>query len=147
VIQFIYSGESYNREREQVIENLTNIVASLVALPEQIEIEFKKLNGSIYGETILDPRFPNRIRLSDSLSTKTVIRPLVHELLHLNQTHTGKLSIRRDGTYVWEGRFFRVDTSKVTVEEWAKLPWEQDVANSENYVLQKALALGIARSP
>ena len=147
MIRFIYSGDVYDKERELVVENLASCVASLVILPEKIEVEFKKLRPSIYGETVLDPRFPNRIRLSDSLTSREVIKPLVHELIHLNQTFTGKLSVRSDGTYVWEGRFFRVDTSKVTVEEWAKLPWEQDVANSENYVLQKALALGIARSP
>jgi len=145
MIQFIYSGETNFRDRELVVENLVSCVSSLIILPEKIEVEFKKLRPSIYGETVLDPRFPNRIRLSDSLVAREVIKPVVHELLHLNQTFTGKLSVRSDGTYVWMGKFFRVDTSKVTVDEWAKLPWEQDVANSENYILQKALTLGIAR--
>lgn len=146
MIRFIYSGDLYDKNREQVIENLAQCVALVIPLPDQVEVEFKMLNQSIYGEMILDPRFPNRIRLSESLSPREVIRPLIHELIHLNQVHTNKLSIRRDGTYIWEGRTFNVKTEGMTVEEWAKLPWEQDVANREQYTLSKAMELGITRS-
>lgn len=144
MIRFIYSGDIYNQEREKVVENLASCVALIVPLPEEIEIEFKKLDPSTYGDLVLDPRFPNRIRLAESLSTREVIRPLVHELLHLNQVFTGRLSSRRDGTYIWEGRPYSVK-SVVTIQEWASLPWEQDVTNRLNHTLSKAMNLGIIK--
>ena len=139
MVRFIYSGGVYDTDREKVVENLTKCVALIVPLPKNIEIEFKRLSDSIYGETILDPRFPNRIRLSETLTTKEILRPLVHELLHLNQTFTGELSMQRDGSYVWQGKVFRVNTKGMTVGEWEKLPWEQDVANTQDAVFFRAM--------
>jgi hypothetical protein len=146
MVRFIYSGEIYDKERERIASNLAKCVSLVIPLPDEIEIEFRKLSDSVYGEMILDPRFPNRVRLSESLNTREIIRPLVHELIHLHQVFTGELSVKRDGSYVWKGRTYRVKTEGMSVEEWAALPWEQDVANTQNSITLRAMNLGIALS-
>jgi len=138
MIKFIYTGEIYDRNRELVAENIVRIMSSMVELPEKIEIEFRKLSESIYGETLLDNRFKNRLRLHEGLSAREIILPLIHELLHLNQVHTGKLSGRRDGSFMWNGKVYTVSKTP-TVNEWSRLPWEIDVAEKEKYYLSEVL--------
>jgi hypothetical protein len=69
---------------------------------------------------------------------KEVIVPLIHELLHLNQTYTGKLSGRRDGSFLWNSKVYYAPKIP-TVQEWSKLPWEIDVAEKENFILEQVL--------
>ena len=142
MVRFIYAGDKYSKEREQVVEHICTIVSALIELPQVVEVEFAKLRGSVYGETILDTRFRGRFRLSEDLTPKESIRPTVHELLHLNQIHLGKLSARRDGIYVWNKRTYNVKTGEMTAIEWANLPWEIDVANNQQVILEQVLRIG-----
>jgi hypothetical protein len=138
MIKFIYSSDKYDRNRELVVENVFRIVSSIIEIPDSIEVEFRLLSQSIYGETLIDNRYKNRIRLQESLSPKEVIVPLIHELLHLNQTYTGKLSGRRDGSFLWNSKVYYAPKIP-TVQEWSKLPWEIDVAEKENFILEQVL--------
>jgi hypothetical protein len=138
MIKFIYSSDKYDRNRELVVENVFRIVSSIIEIPDSIEVEFRLLSQSIYGETLLDKRYKNRIRLHEGLSVKEVIVPLIHELLHLNQTYTGKLSGRRDGSFLWNSKIYYAPKIP-TVQEWSKLPWEIDVAEKENFILEQVL--------
>jgi len=138
MIKFIYSGDKFDRNRELVVENVFRIVSGIIEIPDSIEVEFRLLSQSVYGETLLDKRYKNRIRLHEGLSVKEVIIPLIHELLHLNQTYTGKLSGRRDGSFLWNSKVYYAPKTP-TVPEWSKLPWEIDVAEKENLVLEQVL--------
>lgn len=138
-IKFIYATSHYDSVREQVIRNVLSIVASKVELPDSIEVEFRALPGAVYGETLLDHRFKHRIRLHDSLSPKESIIPLIHELLHLNQVYTGKLSGRRDGSFMWNKKVYHAPKTP-SIEEWSKLPWEIDVAEREKQMLREVLS-------
>lgn len=138
MITFIYSGEIYDRRREMVVENVFRIVSDMLHLPEKIEVEFRTLSESVYGETLLDHRYKNRIRLHDILSPREVIVPFIHELLHLNQVYTGKLSGRRDGSFIWNGVVYHAPKVP-SITEWSKLPWEVDVAEKEKDLLMEVL--------
>ena len=138
MIKFIYSSDNYDRNRELVLDNIFRIMSTLIELPDNIEVEFHALSESVYGETLLDSRFKNRIRLQESLSPKEVIVPLIHELLHLNQVYTGKLSGRRDGTFLWNKKIYHAPKTP-TIHEWSKLPWEIDVAEREKQILIEVL--------
>jgi hypothetical protein len=95
---------------------------------------------SIYGQTTLDPRFSNRVRLNSHLSPKEIIIPLVHELIHLHQTHTKQLSMLRDGTIVWLGRKYGMrSTQNLSYKDYCQLPWEMDVSTKERLLLEKVL--------
>ena len=138
MITFIYVGDKYDRTRELVATNIFNIMSGMIELPSKIEIEFCTLSESIYGETLLDPRFKNRIRLHEALTAKEIISPLIHELLHLNQTHTGKLLGRRDGSFIWNGKVYKPQQN-LSVNDWSQLPWEIDVAEKEKQYLSAIL--------
>lgn len=138
MVKFIYNTSIFDINREKVITNIFLLTKKYIELPEYLEIEFKKLNPNIYGETLLDTRFKNRIRLNEDLTCKEVIIPLIHELLHLNQIFVGRLVGNRDGSFIWDKRVYRTGKSP-DVREWENLPWEVDVAQKQQKLLEKVL--------
>lgn len=139
-VQFLYLGSDYCPKKEAVIVKSTQCMAHLIELPSKIEIEMSPMSLSIYGQTTLDPRFSNRVRLNSHLSPKEVIIPLVHELIHLHQTHTKQLSMLRDGTIVWLGRKYSMrSTQNLSYKDYCQLPWEMDVSTKERLLLEKVL--------
>lgn len=137
-VRFIYSGDQYSVDRELVITNVINLSSLYIDLPKNIEIQFTKLHDSIYGEVSLDARFKNRIKIHEDLSPKESIVPTVHELLHLSQIHTGRLTGRRDGSFLWEGKVY-LPTKGIDHRVWKTLPWEVDVAEKQQNLLDKIL--------
>ena len=130
-VQFIYQGSIWLPDQEKVSIKLCECVAKVIELPNSIELEFANLAPNVYGETLLFGKFKNRFRISDSLSPKEIIKPIVHELIHIHQVHTGKLSVMRDGTHIWMGRQYRnVDPNLLENTAYNNLPWEQDVLNN-----------------
>ena len=145
-VRFIYSNDQYDVDRERVATNVVYLARHFIEIPKQIEIEFKNLSKQMYGETLLDPRFKNRVRLQDGLSKKEIIVPLVHELLHLEQIHIGVLVAHRNGICSWRGKMYNLLERQYKHNEWATLPWEQDVANKQQDLLAKILsASGISK--
>ena len=137
-IRFIYSGDKYDTNREKVLTRVIQILSTVLELPPNIEVQFVKLHDSVYGETTVDHRFKNRIKIHEDLSDKESIRPAIHELIHINQMHKGRLSGRRDGSYLWDRRVYPALTS-VTHEVWKNLPWEIDVAEKQQKLLEYVL--------
>lgn len=139
-VRFIYLCDTRDTKRESVITAACQRMSSLIELPKNVEIEFSKMDLSVYAQTALDPRFPNRVRLNQSLSPSEVLRPLIHELIHVHQIFTKQLSIRRDGTHIWQNRQYRVAAPQsMTYDDYSRLPWEADVANREKMLLEKVL--------
>lgn len=135
---FIYLGNDYDKEREAILVRSCQTISQHIELPKEIEIELCKMKLSVYGQTNLDSRFPKRIRLNSELSNTEILRPLVHELIHLHQRHKGRLSIRRDGAVIWEGKTYLVPhPEKMSIKEYIQLPWELDVTSKEKMLLEK----------
>lgn len=136
-IIFIYKGST---KPPTIYETFTNKVISLVkklfVLPDSIEIQYENMGQNIYGMTMLDPRFPNRIRLNQDLSIDELLLPLTHELLHLHQIFTNRLQSRSGGRILWEGQIYKVDTLQMSYEDYQNLPWELDVANNQKKLLE-----------
>lgn len=144
MIKFIYKNARYSKERESVIINIFNLAKDVLSLPDYIEIEIDMLSESIYAESIANNRFKNRIRLNDKLLLTELIRPIVHELIHLEQIHMGRLSINRQGHFIFDNKTFKnLDPIKLTYDDYKNLPWEQDVASKENKVLDYILNFGM----
>ncbi len=143
---FIYQAEGKSLQREAVAIKLCESVSRIIDLPETVEIEFANLSPSVYGETILDNRFKNRVRINNTLTAKEIVPALVHELIHLNQTHTGLLSVIRDGTYVWKNKKYNFPHARqLTVKEHASLPWEVDVVEKQQKILNEAIQLSLTK--
>ena len=136
-IVFIYKGSVkphviYEKFTDKVIK----LVKQLYVLPDNIEIQFENMGPSVYGMTMLDPRFPNRIRLNQSLSLEEILLPLTHELLHLHQIFTNRLQSRSGGRILYEGQIYKVDSMKLSYEDYQNLPWEHDVNINQKKLLE-----------
>lgn len=136
-IVFIYKGSTKpNVIYEKFTSKVTLLVKQLYVLPDAIEIQFENMGDSIYGMTMLDPRFPNRIRLNQDLSIEEIILPLTHELLHLHQIFTNRLQSRSGGRILYEGQIYKVDTMKLSYADYQNLPWEMDVTINQKKLLE-----------
>jgi hypothetical protein len=132
-IRFIYQGDDYNQEREIVASAICKYLAEELELPETIEIVFAKMNESVYGNTIVNPRFKNRININNTLTFNEIPQVLVHELIHLNQITIGRLSSTTNGRFKWDNREYNLDNHP----NYDDLPWEKDVVNRQQNLLVK----------
>ncbi len=136
-ILFIYKGcKQPTPIYEKFSSKVISLVKQLYVLPDTIEIQFENMGDSVYGMTMLDPRFPNRIRLNQDLGIEEFILPLTHELLHLHQIYTNRLQSRSGGRILWEGQIYKVDTMKLSYEDYQNLPWEMDVMINQKKLLE-----------
>ena len=139
MIHFIHNKNVCPLSKEQLVTNIYQKLCKLIPLPDNIEVEFRCMGHSSYGETILDPRRSiNRITLNVDLDVKALFYPTIHELVHVSQIYTGKLAMSRTGVYVWENKTYPVDPIKLPYKEYQKLPWERD-AREQQIILGKKL--------
>lgn len=136
-IRFIYKGSNRCTESyERLVEKIIILVKQLYPLPDEVEIQFESMGQSVYGMTMLDSRFPNRIRLNQDLSMEEMVIPLTHELIHLHQIFTNKLQSRTGGRILWENELFKVDPLKLSYQDYQNLPWELDARLQQQKVLK-----------
>lgn len=126
-------------EKAKVATSLCQAASLYITLPNNIIVEFVDLGPGIYGESTLYFNQQNKIRINLQLSNKELIYPLVHELLHLNQIHEGRLAVTRFGECVWESKVYKIDQSRMSYNDYRQLPWELDVAAREKELLVKIL--------
>jgi hypothetical protein len=126
-------------EKAKVATSLCQAASLYIALPDNIIVELVDLGHNAYGESTLTFNKESKVRINLQLSAKEMIYPLVHELLHLNQIHEGKLSVTRFGDCVWEGKTYKLNQSKMSYKEYTQLPWELDVASREQQLLANIL--------
>jgi hypothetical protein len=132
---YYYKGVSPDSQKEKVATYVCNRLRDYLDLPDTIEIEFIQLGPNNYGETIIDYRYPNRMRINLDLSSSDIIIPIVHELLHLEQVKQGRLTNNRFGDILWENQVYKVKAS-MPYRDYLALPWEDDVAKKQQKVLK-----------
>jgi hypothetical protein len=138
-IEFFYLKNIRLPKHELVAKNLCEYTNKVISIPNNISIEFVPLKDHVYGETILTE---NRFRINDSLSDKEIIKPVIHELIHLHQKHMGKLKVMRDGTFIWNGKQYRKENIYlISQKEYENLPWEQDVNRKIDNILSTVVEL------
>lgn len=126
-------------EKAKVATSLCQAASLYISLPDSIIVEFVDLGPSMYGESTVAFNKQSKVRINLQLSCKELIFPLVHELLHLNQMHEGRLAVTRFGDCIWEGKTYKVDAYKISYKEYIQLPWELDVTSREKELLAKIL--------
>ena len=142
-VRFSYLSDGYDHNKEIVCRKLIEAVGALIELPKEIILQFADLGDSVYGNTSIEFRFKNRIRLNCKLTTEEVPIPLVHELIHVNQVHLGLLSAR-SGVVFWRDKPYRL-TENMSYAQHQSLPWEMDVTNRHTDLLRKALYHALAK--
>jgi len=137
LVRFSYLSDDYYEAREIVCAKLTEAVANIIDLPKEIVIQFANLGDSVYGNTSVEFRFRNRVRINNGLTITELPGPLVHELIHVNQIHLGLLRAQT-GVIFWHNRQYRIDPN-MSYKQHRELPWEMDVLDRQEQVLKKAL--------
>ena len=64
-IKFIYQSDDKNIEREEACIKICEYVSTILDIPNNIEIVFALMHESLYGNTIVNPRFKNRININN----------------------------------------------------------------------------------
>lgn len=131
-----YKNTGPDKDKEKVVRDVINILRNYLELPDIIKVEFVSMGPAQYGEAIVDANNPNIVRINLDLSTTDVVIPLVHELIHLEQMHTGRLMNTRFGDIVWEGTKYKVK-SNMPYQEYINLPWEIEVKTRQKSLLEK----------
>lgn len=138
-VKYVYNkGIQHDYKKEQLLTKVCNKVRTELELPDQIIIEFSHLAHNNYGETVLDSRTKNRIRLNSNLSYQECVYVLSHELIHLSQIHIGQLTYSRNAEYVWENKVYCSFTElrNMCYNQYKMLPWELDVAKKQQKILE-----------
>jgi hypothetical protein len=140
MLNFIHAENLYSLQKEQLVTSIYQRLQNIISLPDHMEVEFRCMGLSSYGETILDPRrLYKRIILNVDLDVKGIFHTTIHELIHVSQMHTGKLAISRTGVFVWENKTYPVDPLKMSYNDYKKLPWELDAYDQQQVLAKKLL--------
>lgn len=139
MLRFHHPENLYALGKEQLVTSIYLKLSNLIQLPDTIDIEFKCLGPSHYGETVVDPRPTiKRIVLNADLYTKDLFYPTIHELVHVHQMHAGRLSVSRTGVYIWDNQTYPINPETMSYQDYKNLPWEVD-ANTQQILLGKKL--------
>lgn len=133
-VTYIYESNDKNLDRENLVKKIIDYISTLIKLPNDIQVVFAILDDSIYGSTFVNPRFKNRITINNKLTNNELPYVLIHELIHINQIHTGLLSVSSNGKYIWGGNIYNINNI-----DYDNFPWEQDVAAREKQITIKVL--------
>lgn len=129
-IVYIFQDTQPDENIKSLSKRLVELCHNQINLPNDIQIEFRKLDPNEYGQTSLNPRYKNRITINSDLSLSEIVKPIIHELCHMSQLHENRLYKHRDETYIWEGKKYKLK-SNMTYQDYRNLPWELDVAEKE----------------
>jgi hypothetical protein len=143
VVNYNYVNTAYDTNKEKVLSVLCNNAKEHIELPNKVYIQISKLEPNVLGDTVLDFRLQNKIRLNSILNIKESVYVLSHELIHLSQIHIGQLKIHKNGNYIWENRQY-MNLSKLkqlSFLEYQQLPWELDVAKKQQKLLENLLKI------
>lgn len=139
MVKFIYTNEQ-NIVRDKVVSNVIRICHSYLHLPNDIIVQYKKLEQHVYAETIVSSNIKNKIILNELLNERDVIKPVIHELIHMEQMHTGILSVYHSGDIYWQGKpYFTTNQQEMDYVDYLQLPWEEDVQLRESQIFKKVI--------
>lgn len=137
-INYILHEKSLDTNMKLLVERVVSIVFDILELPNDLQIEFRKLDKNAYGETSLNPRYKNRITINSDLDISEIIYPLIHELIHVHQIHTNQLRVRPHNIYFWNNKKYNVNKIQ-TYQDYVNLPWEADVIEKQKKIYKHVL--------
>ncbi len=138
-LNFIFPKNITDPNKCNVARAICDGVAEMISLPDTLTIEFSFMPQNVYGDSTLDNKSNKLVRLNIELRVQDIMIPLVHELIHVNQMHEGKLMITEDGIFVWDTVPYEVDLINIHYKDYQMLPWEADVRHRQPKVLQELL--------
>lgn len=139
-IKFFYKNNQYNQHHEAIITKFANALASVIELPDTLEVCLYPLAENVYGG--IDRMHVNRIGINVNISAESIPKILTHELIHVSQKHLGYLVIKPNKMCYWHGVYYTKKLpEEMTYDEYRDLPWELDAYSRQSKVLQQALEI------
>jgi len=123
----------------KVARAICDAMSQLISLPDELTIEWLTMPNNVYGDSTLDNNSKKYIRLNSELRINDIMIPLVHELIHVNQMHEGKLMITHDGIFIWDTVPYEVNLNDIHYKDYQMLPWEADVRHRQSDLLSNLL--------
>jgi hypothetical protein len=134
LLNIIYLCEKpLDQSTKVLVQRVVSLVAEIIELPNELQIEFRKLANNAHGETSLNPRYKNRITINNDLALTEIIYPLIHELIHVHQIHSNKLFVRPNNVYFWCNKKYNVNKN-MSYKDYLNLPWEADVIEKQKQI-------------
>lgn len=138
-LNFIFPKDCNDLNKSNVARAICDGVAQIISLPDTLTVEFSTMPANVYGDSTLDNKSNKHVRLNVELRVQDIMIPLVHELIHVNQMHEGKLMITDDGIFIWDTLPYEVNLSDIHWKEYQMLPWEADVRHRQSKILNELL--------
>ena len=143
-INFYYKNNQHSYKHEVIITSFANALSKILDLPKTIDVCLYPLEMNVFGG--VDKFHINRIGINYDLPFESIPKILTHELIHVHQKHTGILRIDGSGMCYWHGiPYTKKMPEDMTTEEYANLPWEQDVVQKQQDVYSRALQLVLVK--
>lgn len=128
----------YRPQAGAIVELVTKAIPharKLLNLPEHLHFHVRPL-GKRYNGVYLN--FFNKIELSvRRTNIGGVLETIMHELVHAEQFHEGRLSIK-GGTYHWKNVATKLGHS---YESYRKRPWEEEAFGRQHELAMKVAIL------
>jgi len=134
---YITSDKDSNKCK--IARSVCEAVAEHLSLPDKLTIEFCDLGNNHYADSLLKHDSEKHIRMNTLLEVNDILTPLVHELIHINQMHEGRLMIANDSIYIWDKVTYELIMEDLPYKEYLMLPWELDVAHRQPILMQEIL--------
>ena len=125
-----------------VIRNIVTQAANYIELPENVQIVLADLGPEVFAQSHLSARFRRRITCNTRLTVQEIMLPVVHELIHVSQQHTGRLRVTPSGSIIWQAKQYR-NLDNLAYEEYRALPWEQEAFAQQHIILKRCLSATI----
>jgi len=138
-LKFIVPQQDADADKCKIASSICEGISELMSLPDELTIEFALMSNNVYGDSTLDNNSKKIIRLNAGLNVSDLMIPLIHELIHVNQMHEGKLMITHDGIFIWDTVSYEVNLKDIHYKEYQMLPWEVDVRLRQGKLLQELL--------
>jgi len=142
LVKLVYDKNTkQDKQKEVLIQQICLLASHKLVLPDKIIIIIQNLGHHVLGETLLDGKNSNKIKLNSNLGPKETIIVLSHELIHLSQITEKRLTFNKKGDYIWDNK---VCCNYATIKSldyntYLQLPWELDVVKKQQDLLDYLL--------
>lgn len=133
-------GERYRHEAQKLFPQIisaTNYIKSKLTLAGNEVIVLKPIKGRVTG---LHFNLTNKIFVDPRQTLLKVMETIAHELVHAEQTFTGKLKTTgmMKGSRLWNNDFFPPPRN---YNEYRNLPWEKEAFERQEELAKASLGI------
>lgn len=130
---------SHTESLKGLVEFNEPLIRTMLELPKFVSLRYKPLPKRCYGRY---NTFTQIIDISPLQKPYEVLQTMFHELIHVEQYHTGKLKRglsekHRAYMYYWKGKPIEYPDPIKEYDKYLNLPWEKEAFEREKPLTNK----------